>query len=48
MQNEKRRSFCGEIGAMSPQPPQDIPRVMDLAKKFLLEIPPPPGARATG
>jgi hypothetical protein len=28
----------------SPQPPQDIPRVMEIAKKIGLEILPPPGA----
>jgi hypothetical protein len=36
--------FFGEIGAMSPQQQQDIPRVMEIAKKFGLEILPPPGA----
>ena len=30
--------------AQNPQPPQDIPRVMEIAKKFGLEILPPPGA----
>jgi hypothetical protein len=29
---------------MSPQQPQDIPRVMEIVKKFGLEILPPPGA----
>jgi hypothetical protein len=29
---------------MSPQQQQDIPRVMEIAKKFALEILPPPGA----
>jgi hypothetical protein len=32
------------MGAMSPQQQQDIPRVMEIAKKFGLEILPPPGA----
>jgi hypothetical protein len=36
--------FFEEIGAMSPQQQQDIPRVMEVAKKFGLEILPPPGA----
>jgi quercetin dioxygenase-like cupin family protein len=36
--------FFEEIGAMSPQQQQDIPRVMEIAKKFGLEILPPPGA----
>jgi hypothetical protein len=27
-----------------PQPPQDIPRGMEMAKKFGLEVLPPPGA----
>ena len=36
--------FFEEIGAMSPQQQQDIPRVMAIAKKFGLEILPPPGA----
>jgi hypothetical protein len=29
---------------MSPRQPQDMPRVMEIAKKFGLEILPPPGA----
>jgi mannose-6-phosphate isomerase-like protein (cupin superfamily) len=33
--------FFGEIGALSPQQQQDIPRVMGVAKKFGLEILPP-------
>jgi len=42
-----------EIGALvavgkDPQPPQDIPRGMEIAKKFGLEFLPPPGARAPG
>jgi quercetin dioxygenase-like cupin family protein len=36
--------FFEEIGALSPQQQQDIPRVMEIAKKFGLEILPPPGA----
>jgi hypothetical protein len=31
-------------GALSPQQPQDIPRGMEIAKKFGLEFLPPPGA----
>jgi hypothetical protein len=33
-----------EWRALCPQQPQDIPRVMEIAKKFGLEILPPPGA----
>ena len=33
-----------EIGALSPQQQQDIPRVREIAKKFGLEFLPPPGA----
>ena len=36
--------FFEEIGAMSPQQQQDIPRVMQIAKKSGLEILPPPDA----
>ena len=36
--------FFEEIGALSPQQQQDIPRVMEIGKKFGLEILPPPGA----
>ena len=36
--------FFEEIGAMTPQQQQDIPHVMEIAKKFGLEILPPPGA----
>jgi quercetin dioxygenase-like cupin family protein len=36
--------FFEEIGAMSPQQQQDMPRVIELAKKFGLEILPPPVA----
>jgi len=34
--------FFEEIGALNPQQQQDIPRVMEVAKKFALEILPPP------
>lgn len=34
--------FFEEIGALSPQQQQDIPRVLEIAKKFGLEILPPP------
>jgi len=34
--------FFEEIGALSPPQQQDIPRVMEIAKKFGLEILPPP------
>jgi len=34
--------FFEEIGAMNPQEQQNIPRVMEIAKKFGLEILPPP------
>ena len=36
--------FFEEIEAMSPQQQQDIPRVIEIGKKFGLEILPPPGA----
>jgi len=36
--------FFEEIGALSPQQQQDIPRVREIAKKFGLEFLPPPGA----
>jgi len=36
--------FFEEIGALSPQQQQDIPRVMEIGKKYGLEFPPPPGA----
>ncbi len=36
--------FFEEIGAMSPQQQQDIPRVIEIGKKFGLEILPPPRA----
>jgi quercetin dioxygenase-like cupin family protein len=35
--------FFEEIGAMSPQQQRDIPRAMEIAKKYGLEILPPPG-----
>jgi quercetin dioxygenase-like cupin family protein len=36
--------FFEEIGALTPQQQQEIPRVMEIATKFGLEILPPPGA----
>ena len=36
--------FFEEIGSLSPQQQQDIPRVMEIAKKFGLEFLPPSGA----
>ena len=36
--------FFEEIGALGPQQQQEIPRVMEIAKKFGLEILAPPGA----
>ena len=36
--------FFEEIGALTPQEQQNIPRVMEIAKKFGLEILPPPNA----
>jgi quercetin dioxygenase-like cupin family protein len=36
--------FFEEIGALSPQQQQNIPRVMEIAGRFGLEILPPPGA----
>jgi quercetin dioxygenase-like cupin family protein len=36
--------FFEEIGALSPQQQQDIPRVIELGRKYGLEFPPPPGA----
>jgi len=38
------RRLLREIGMLNPQQQQDIPRVMEIAKKFGLEILPPPGA----
>ena len=37
--------FFEEIGALSPQQQQHIPRVMAIAKKFGLEFLPPPGVQ---
>jgi len=36
--------FFEEIGALNPQQQQDIPRVIEVGKKYGLEILPPPGA----
>lgn len=36
--------FFEEIGALSPQQQKDIPRVIEIGKKYGLEFPPPPGA----
>ena len=36
--------FFEEIGGMTPQQQQDIPRVMEIAKRYGLEILPPLGA----
>lgn len=36
--------FFEEIGALSPQQQQDIPRVIEIGKKYGLEILPAPGA----
>ena len=36
--------FFEEIGALSPQQQQDIPKVIEIGKKYGLEFPPPPGA----
>lgn len=36
--------FFEEIGALSPQQQQDIPRVIEIGNKYGLEILPPPGA----
>jgi mannose-6-phosphate isomerase-like protein (cupin superfamily) len=36
--------FFEEIGALTPQQQQDIPRVIEIGKKYGLEFPPPPGA----
>ena len=35
--------FFEEIGALSPQQQQDIPRVIEIGKSYGLEILPPPG-----
>jgi quercetin dioxygenase-like cupin family protein len=36
--------FFEDISALSPQQQQDIPRVIEIGKKYGLEFPPPPGA----
>lgn len=36
--------FFEEIGSLTPQQQQDIPRVIEVASKYGLEILPPPGA----
>lgn len=36
--------FFEEIGALTPQQQQDLPRLMEIAKKFELEFLPPSGA----
>jgi len=36
--------FFEDIGALSPQQQQDIPRVMEMGKKYGPEFLPPPGA----
>jgi quercetin dioxygenase-like cupin family protein len=36
-------NFFAEIGAMSPEQQQDLPRVIEIAQKFGLEFLPPPG-----
>jgi quercetin dioxygenase-like cupin family protein len=36
--------FFEDIGALSPQQQQDIPHVLEIARKYGLEILPPPGA----
>ena len=36
--------FFEDIGALSPQQRQDIPRVIEIARTYGLEILPPPGA----
>ena len=36
--------FFEDIGALSPQQQQELPRVLEIAKKYELEILPPPGA----
>lgn len=37
-------NFFEQLGAMTPQEQQNIPRVIELGKKFGLEFLPPPGA----
>ena len=36
--------FFEEIGELRPEQQQDIPRVIEIGKKYGLEFPPPPGA----
>lgn len=36
--------FFEDVDAMSPQEQQDIPRIIELGKKYGLEFPPPPSA----
>jgi len=36
-------NFFAEIGALSPREQQDIPRVIEIAKRYGLEFLPPPG-----
>ena len=36
--------FFEEIGELSPEQQQDIPRVIELGKKYGVEFPRPPGA----
>jgi quercetin dioxygenase-like cupin family protein len=36
--------FFEDIGALTPQQQQQIPRVLEIAKKYDLEVLPPPGA----
>ena len=36
--------FFEEVGALSPHEQQDIPRVLEIGKKYGLEFPPPPDA----
>src|SRR2546423_5701794 len=36
--------FFEEIGAMTPEQQQDIPRVIEIGKTYDLEFPPPPSA----
>jgi len=36
--------FFEKIDMLNPQQQQDLPRVMEIAKKFGLEFLPPPGA----
>ena len=36
--------FFAEIGAMTPQQQQDIPKVIEIGEKYGLEFLPPPGA----